>query len=342
MIKAFIFTVPFLIIFMCKLSFGDAGLWEEYKSKFINEDGRVIDFYNKHTSHSEGQSYGMALAVKFNELDTFDKLWKWTRDNLSVREDNLFAWQWGEKTDGKWGVIDYNNATDGDVLLALTLLEAERKWPGNGYKDNALTIIKSIRENLAIHWEGNTLLLPGYFGFTNNDTLTLNPSYFIFPTYRRFAKVDESLFWKNVYKSSINILTKSCFGSMHLPSDWIGLNNRGVFAHNEKPPHFGYDAIRTLFYLAQEDSFPVTKGLKHLLDIYRRLGYLPLWVNVVNDSISLKDAPAGFYAVIALTAKKIGEPELSKKLFKNASDKLDKNDYYTFSLYLLAVTGGFP
>ena len=340
--KRFIFIILCLNVLICRLSFGDSELWEEYKSKFINEDGRVIDFYNKHTSHSEGQSYGMALAVKFDEKDLFDKLWKWTRDNLGVRGDNLFAWKWGEKKNGKWGVIDYNNATDGDVLLALTLLDAERKWPGNRYKDYALVIIKSLRENLTINWDGYTLLLPGDYGFVNNDTITLNPSYFIFSAYREFEKVDESLFWKNVYKSSINIIIESCFGSMHLPSDWISLSNNGVLAHSEKPPHFGYDAIRTLFYLSQEESFPVVKGVKHLLDIYKRLGYIPLWINVVNDSISLKAAPAGFYAVIALTAKRIGEPELSKKLFNEASDKLDKNDYYTFSLYLLAVTGGFP
>lgn len=331
----------FMAMFLCNAAYGQQqSLWDEYKSYFISHDGRVMDYYNNQMSHSEGQSYGMFLAVANNDKATFDKLWQWTKDNLGVRGDNLFAWQWAKRPDGQWKVIDYNNATDGDVLIAYALLKAKEKWAGGNYKNEALKIIRSLRENLAVKWNDLTFLLPGYFGFVKENGFVLNPSYLIYPAYRSFAEVDEKSFWKKVYKDSLILIAKTRYGSLQLAADWIIAKDDSVSILYEKGTHFGLDAVRTLLYLSWEEEMLFPEGLRNMLDIYQKLGHIPSWVDVANDSISLKPASAGIYAIYARAAKKIGEDTLSKRLLKEAGEKLpyEKNDYYSFSLYLLAST----
>lgn len=93
--------------------------WQGYKQRFVTSAGRVVDTANGQISHSEGQGYGMLLAVAANDRPTFERLWGWTRANLMVRDDQLIAWRW---TPGQRPPItDMNNATDGDILIAWAL-----------------------------------------------------------------------------------------------------------------------------------------------------------------------------------------------------------------------------
>lgn len=149
----------------------DKELWEKYKSTFIQADGRIVDFYQGQISHSEGQGYGMLLSVLYNDRAAFDKLFKWTKNNLMVRKDGLSVWSWGKRANDKWDVIDYNNATDGDVLIAFALIKAAEKWKDNAYKSAGLKIVEAIRVNLAVKWQGMNVLLPGYYGFTKTMLL---------------------------------------------------------------------------------------------------------------------------------------------------------------------------
>ncbi len=109
--------------------------WQAYKQRFITSTGRVIDTANGQISHSEGQGYGMLLAVAANDRGTFDRLWNWTRANLMVRDDQLIAWRW---TPGQRPPItDMNNATDGDILIAWALAEAAELWGDVSYRFRA-------------------------------------------------------------------------------------------------------------------------------------------------------------------------------------------------------------
>jgi endoglucanase len=46
--------------------------WRAYKLKFVSEAGRVVDTANGMVSHSEGQGYGLLLAVAAGDRSTFD------------------------------------------------------------------------------------------------------------------------------------------------------------------------------------------------------------------------------------------------------------------------------
>lgn len=335
--------ISLVVIFLSTTAYSqEEALWDKYKAGFINKDGRVIDYSQDQISHSEGQGYGLLLSIANNDKQMFEKIWQWTKLNMGGRADNLFAWSWGKRPNGKWGTLDYNNATDGDVLLAYALLKAAEKWPECGYKNEGRKIIESLRENIAVSLHGHTVLMPSYYGFAKDDSFILNPSYIIFPAFRFFAKVDDKAFWEKIYNDGASIIGQSCFGSWCLPSDWIVLTEKEVTIYYKNKPHFGYGAIRTLLNISGESGLKFPGGLKKILDMYTKIGFIPQWIDLDKNSFSLSSASAGFYAIYALAAKTLGEEALSQKLFKEAGEilKEEKDNYYSFSLYLLATSKG--
>ena len=62
-----------------KLDEALSALWQQYKAKFIDPSGRVIDNANGGISHSEGQGYSMLLAERFGDKDAFANAWLWTQ-----------------------------------------------------------------------------------------------------------------------------------------------------------------------------------------------------------------------------------------------------------------------
>jgi endo-1,4-beta-D-glucanase Y len=317
----------------------DKTLWEQYKSAFIQDDGRVIDKWQKNISHSEGQGYGMLNSVLYDDRAAFQNLWLWTKNNLQSRKDSLFAWAWGKRLDEQWGIIDYNNATDGDILIAFALLKASGKWHDSGYNSEALKIIESIRKYLQVNRDNRIFILPAYYGFQKEDAAVLNPSYVILPAYRAFAEIDDKAFWSKVYEDGLFLLEKSSFGKFKLPADWVSWNKTGISIYEEKSPLFGYESIRTFLYLSWEKNPKFPLGLHEIFKIYEKLGYIPLFVDLSKNTISLDEAPAGFYAVYARAAEKRGLEALSRRLFAEARKRAaaEKDNYYSMSLLLLAV-----
>jgi endoglucanase len=313
--------------------------WKAYKERFLTGDGRVIDFIQGRASHSEGQGYGLLLAAIHDEPQTFSSLWKWTQDNLRMRKgDSLHAWKWGRRPGGQWAVLDYNNATDGDLLIAWALLKGAEKWKNETYRTQAKEIIQSIRENLIIQRRGKLYVLPGYYGFTLKEGEVLNPSYLIFSAFKKFEQTEEPKFWKKVREDSLELLKKATFGRLGLPADWVLVDESGTSVYEKRSRFFGYEAIRTLLYLAWDENLTVIPGPRGLLDMYKKLGYVPLQVDLVQNNISLEEGPGGYYALYGRAARDLGEAELSRALLQKASQKVqgEKEDYYSHILYLLS------
>lgn len=319
------------------------ALWEQYKSAFVQEDGRVIDRGQKDYSHSESQGYGMLLSVQMDDKAMFNKAWEWTRNNLRSKKGYLLSWAWGKKPDGQWGILDENNATDGDILVAFALLKASVQWNNSSYKDESLKMIDSIKKFLSVEWNNRTFLLPGYIGFRKEKEglITLNPSYVIFPAYRAFAEVDDKAFWTKAYDDGLFLLEKSRFGKFRLPADWVTLNKTDISLPKDKDPLFGFDAIRTLLHLSWEDNPRFPDTVSEIFKIYDKLGFIPVTVDLFKENISLVDAPAGFYAIYARVAAKSNNKALSAQLIGEALKKnnAEKNDYFSKSLLLLALKG---
>ena len=109
----------------------DSPAWDSYKKAMMSSDGRIIDGSSAQMiTTSEGQSYGLFFALLGNDRKSFASILEWTRNNLAGGnlETHLPAWQWGLGKNGKWQILDPNNASDADLWIAYSLLEAGRLW----------------------------------------------------------------------------------------------------------------------------------------------------------------------------------------------------------------------
>lgn len=227
-------------------------MWRAYRSRFVTESGRVVDTANGGISHSEGQGYGMLLAVAAGDRAGFEAIWGWTRANLFVRGDELAAWRW--EPEKRPAVADMNNATDGDLLIAWALTEAAEAWGDVSYRVAGRRIAVEIGRKLILLKTANgSLLLPGMAGFSAEDRIdgpVLNLSYYVFPAFARLPLVAPEFDWAGLSRAGLRLVEKARFGPSRLPSDWISLKTAEPQPAEGFPAQFSYNAIRIPLYLA--------------------------------------------------------------------------------------------
>ena len=313
--------------------------WPQFKNEFMSRDGRIIDYYQNQTSHSEGQGYAMILAIMHEDQAGFDLLWKWARDNLQVREnDRLLAWSWGQKEPGLWTVIDVNNATDGDLCVAFALSLAADRWRRDDYRRDAVMILDSIKKQLVKERNGLLCLLPGAYGFEKEDGLVFNPSYFVFSAFREFAAHDDRAFWERLRRDSQTLLTRSLDPDTGLPPDWALYDGSKVTPQGPQGNGFGFEAVRVLLFLAWDHKAGLISGLEAHLTRCRDAGRVPAAVGPGKEGPAREDAPGGFYAVYARVAQELGR-EADRRFFREQADRIlagEDHNYYSKVLYLLS------
>lgn len=231
------------------------GDWRAFKTRFITPEGRVVDDGNGGISHSEGQGYGMLLAVAFRDRATFDRLWAWTSTHLQRKSDSLFSWKW-QPGEGEGGghVADPNNASDGDLLIAWALVRAFREWGDYRYQSAAAPIVISLFEKtLAPTWLGMQFL-PGLEGFQKANGTVVNPSYYVFPAFAELATAFPSDKWAALDQGGRLLLATARFGKWKLAPDWVLVGPHWVELAPGHDPDFGYNAIRVPLHLAWHDA----------------------------------------------------------------------------------------
>ncbi|WP_175805265.1 cellulose synthase complex periplasmic endoglucanase BcsZ [Burkholderia ambifaria] len=156
--------------------------WDAFKRDFVSADGRVIDVGSADSrTVSEGQAYGLFFALVANDRRTFDTILAWTENNLAQGDlsARLPAWLWGRAPDGAWRVLDANAASDADLWIAYTLVEAGRLWRERSYTARGALLAKRVLDDETASVPGLGLtLLPGPTGFKlANGQWRVNPSY---------------------------------------------------------------------------------------------------------------------------------------------------------------------
>ena len=279
-------------------------IWQAWKSRFVTDQGRIIDTANGAISHSEGQGYGMVLAVAANDRVAFERIWAWTRANLLVRNDELMAWRFDP--DKRPGVSDINNASDGDILIAWALTEAAEFWADAAYRVAARRIAVEVARKVVIYKaEMGSLLLPAVAGFSAKEQKgapVLNLSYYIYPAFARLHIVAPEIDWGIIADSGLDLLSATRTGPSSLPPEWVEVKGRQVSAAAGYPATFGYNAIRIPLYMAWAG-------------VGEREHYQPfanLWGEKFNGQIAVIDtrtgasveimAEAGYRSIAALTA----------------------------------------
>ncbi|SFD88677.1 MULTISPECIES: glycosyl hydrolase family 8 [unclassified Methylobacterium] len=314
---------------------GNDAAWRAYRARFITDQGRVVDTANGQISHSEGQGYGMLLAVAAGDRVSFERIWGWTRANLMVRGDELLAWRWSP--DKRPAVSDMNNATDGDILIAWALTEAAEAWNEPSYRTAARRIaIEFGRKTILFRDSHGALLLPAVSGFSARerpDGPLINLSYWIFPAFPRLALVAPEYDWAALTRSGLALLRQSRFGPSNLPTEWISAKEAPRPA-NGFPPLFSYNAIRIPLYL-------VWAGLVRPDDL---APFQALWSGADRERLPIVDTGDGRKVEWLTEAGYMGLPALvacaldGTPFPEDARGDIGNQNYYPATLSLLALT----
>lgn len=225
--------------------------WAQYRSRFLDRGGRIIDNGNRGISHSEGQGYGMLLAFLADNRADFELIWRFTRNELLLRDDGLAAWKWDPAAQPH--VTDVNSATDGDLLIAYALALAGSGWDNRDYVAAATRIAKSILRETVVRHAGKTILLPGASGFSSQDRddgPVINPSYWIFEAFPVMNALVPSEAWGRLSTDGLQLMTQLQFGPAQLPAEWVSLRSAPRPAAGFERI-FGYNSVRIPLYMAR-------------------------------------------------------------------------------------------
>ena len=259
----------------------------------MSDEGRLIDSSDARLiTTSEGLSYGLFFALVDDDRELFEKLRRWTVDNLCAGDigKNLPAWLWGRNEESapktndlsrgakapvpapveRWGVIDENNATDADLWIAYDLLEAARLWNEPAYEEKARAMMEGLKRDVRDIPNLGKVLLPGGSGFDHPTHVTLNPSYYPVFILRRLALVDP--YWKDVAEGTIRALVRTAPAGFS--PDWAKIDKGGKLIAPEGEDYTlgSYNAIRVYLWAAMTDPADPSYGvlMKHF-DPMRKL-----------------------------------------------------------------------
>ncbi len=364
--------------------------WAAYRSRFIQADGRVIDRESQDRTVSEGQAYAMLRAVLADDRTTFALTLNWAEANLQRRPplvkpapdpapeaapqstsqppstpdaplDSLWAWHWGQREAGDWGILDSNFASDADLDAATALILASRRWHRPDYLELARTKLKDLWDYSTVTASGRRpkrYFLPGPIDSFQPapDQIYLNPSYLAPAAFRLFAQVDPGRDWKSLVDSSYQVLEDSSQLSMvKLPSDWVVLDLKtGRYSapatDSTLRSTYSFDAFRVWWRLAMDVVWfdePRAKAylaehLPYLQKLWRDGRRIPARINLRGAATASYEATSQYamlYSALAITDPAMAAEILEQKLLPAYQDGIWDNDraYYTQNLVWLGL-----
>ncbi len=309
-----------------------ASEWDVFKARFLHLDGRIVDTGNGGVSHTEGQGWGLLFAVAFDDRAAFQAILGWTTDTLRRSRDALHAWRYvpGEAKP----VPDVNNATDGDLFIAMALFRAARRWSHPAYAARARAIAQDVLRLLVRRTGSRTLLLPGEQGFETQDAFVVNPSYYVFPALQELSAHMRDPLWTVVQSDGLALLHDGRFGRWMLPPDWLQVSRASgtLEPAGGWPPRFSYDAIRVPLYLSWAGR--TSTALDEAFRAYwaQQFPEPPAWVDLVTGAVAPYAAPPGMRAVGELSLAPVAVPDIPPTFPSAATAP----DYYSAALTLLA------
>ncbi|MDM3038792.1 cellulose synthase complex periplasmic endoglucanase BcsZ [Citrobacter sp. CK181] len=275
--------------------------WIQFKKDYISQEGRVIDPSDaRKITTSEGQSYALFFALAANDRPAFDLILDWTQNNLAQGslQAHLPAWLWGQKDPSTWEVLDANSASDGDIWMAWSLLEAGRLWKTSRYTDTGAALLKRIAREEVVTVPGlGSMLLPGNVGFAEKTRWRFNPSYLPPQLAQYFTRFGAP--WTTLRETNMRLLMETA--PKGFSPDWGRYEkDKGWQLKPEKTLVSSYDAIRVYLWAGMmHDGDPqkarLLTRLKPMATLTTKNGVPPEKVDVASGKAQ-GDGPVGFSA----------------------------------------------
>jgi endoglucanase len=335
--------------------------WIAYRDRFIQPDGRVIDWESDQRTTSEGQAYALLRSVLADDPKSFQQVLNWSEANLARKDpasskltDRLWTWKWGRiptgKLAGKWGVVDGNFASDADIDACYALILAAQRWQRPEYRTLAAEKLRDLWDHSTIVIQGKRYLLPGPdAAFRRDDVVTFNPSYLAPYAFRLFAEVDKDRSWLTLVDSSYELLEQSAkVSNVGLPSDWIGLDIKtGKYAALTAPllSQYSFDASRVWWrvtldaemYNEPRAQAYLRKQLAHIQTLWREKRQIPAQIDLQGNGLVNYESTAQ-YGMLYMALRQV-DPKLAEEIYQQkilpryqAGFWDSNNAYYTQNL----------
>ena len=222
---------------------------EQFLHTYTNPDGRVVRRDQGGDTVSEGQAYGMLLAVAAGDRARFTSIWDWTRATL-LRPDGLLAWQW---RDG--ALIDHESAADADLDAARALVLAGTRFTDPAITAQGTTMATAVLDHETVHTPLGPVLTAGTWA--TSAPWAVNPSYFSPLAAAQLGAATGDPRWAQVGATGTTI-TRRLLAENPLPPDWAQLSSSGAVTPTPAPdgtgPRFSFDAARMVLRTAESCS----------------------------------------------------------------------------------------
>jgi endo-1,4-beta-D-glucanase Y len=228
----------------------DAQAADAFFSRYASDDGRIVRHDQDGDTVSEGQAYGMLLAVALEDRERFDAVWGWTREHLR-RDDGLLSWRY---RDGR--VADEQPAADADVDAAYALLLAAQRFDEPSFRDEGVFLARAIMRSETITAGSARLLAAGPWAVPRR---VVNPSYLDERAFGAFAVATGDDGWRAMARGVEPALGRLTDDGARLPVDWARVDGDEIHPIDGPDARsgdgaYGFDAARTLVRCAVGNS----------------------------------------------------------------------------------------
>lgn len=276
---------------------------------------------------SEAMGYGMLLAVAANDQALFDKLNAFRKGLQSVNDapnttsGKLMAWNSGESCPPAASGGNSNSATDGDLDAAMSLFQAEKRWPGGEYQSEGKQYIEAIWLNqVEKDASGQPLRLkPGNMALAMDQRDYI--SYYAPGYFHVFAKISGQDKWNKLadvfYTKLAEQQAKSTNGQV---PDQFGSSGGNI----------GYDSCRAPWRIADDYGWFGDDRAKKFLDTLRSGS-----VSDSNPATQASDKNSALIGALAMSGVSSDNATMQKICDNWEAAKKDDSPYFQKTLRLL-------
>jgi len=245
----------------------------------VGKDKAYIADIKNDDVRTEGMSYGMMIAVQFDRKDIFDKLWRWAKEYMQIKEGGQKGYfRWSCKRDGSSHEFT-GPASDGELYFITSLIFASNCWGNDGeinYLKEAQYILDAVQPHeteftMRRGMDGKPLEKP----ITMKRTISLidpatklitfvpganytDPSYHIpafYEVWARYADDGRASYWRECAKASREYLHKSIHPLTGLNPDYNNYDGTLMERRGILGDAFRYDSWRVPMNIALDYSW---------------------------------------------------------------------------------------
>lgn len=201
------------------------------EDRFYFESGEDMAYFEDTGNldvRTEGMSYAMMMCVQLDWKEQFDRIWKWVKTYMYLKEGwNKGYFEWHLHTDGSGFGHSPGPAPDGEEFFAMSLFFASHRWgDGEGifnYSEQACEILHSCVHN-GEDGEGDPMWEPENYliRFIPSRKFS-DPSYHcphFYDLYSLWAYEEDRPFWKKAAAASREYLKKACHEETGLSAEY--------------------------------------------------------------------------------------------------------------------------